>query len=140
LTYSIGIISDILEQGSANTGPRPGAGPWRNCYRTVRNQGQIGLKVSSTTDIRNKLRVPLTAIIPIGWRILLRQSKPRSLTESVPWCLTSCNKFACAKHSLFYWGPVRKMMPGWNPSAVQIRLPTPVLEDNITRRFAFCYS
>jgi len=45
----------------------------------------------------------LTAIIPTGRSILLRQSKPRSLTESVPWWLTSYNKFSCAKHSLFYW-------------------------------------
>jgi len=86
------------------------------------------VKVSRTTDIRNTLRLPLTTtIITMGRSILLRQSKSRSLTESVPWWLTSCNKFACAKHSLFYWGPVRKITPGWNRSAVHKRLPTPGL-------------
>jgi len=59
----------------------------------VRKQVQIGPKVSGTTDIRNTLRVPLTDIIPTGRSILLRQSKPRSLTK--PMSLTSC----CVKAS-----------------------------------------
>ena len=58
---------------------------------------------------------------------LIAESKPRSLTESVPWWLTSCNMLACAKHPLFYWEPVRKIMPCWNRSAVRKRLPTPAL-------------
>jgi len=66
------------------------------------------------TDIRNTLRVPLTTIIPAGRSISLLQTKPRSLTETVPWWLTSRNKFARAKHS-FSWGPVRKIMPGFYP-------------------------
>ena len=115
-------------QGSKNTGPRPGAGPWRNRYWAMRNQGQICPKVTGTADIRNTLRVPLSTIIPTGRSMLLRQSKPRSLTESVPWWPTSCNKFACAKHSLIYWGPVRKILPGWNRSAMRKRFPTTGVE------------
>jgi len=34
----------VVDRGSANTGPRPGASLWRNCYRALRNQGQIGPK------------------------------------------------------------------------------------------------
>jgi len=120
---------DGLIQGSENTRPLPGAGPWRNCYRAARNQGQIGPNVTGTTDIRNTLRVPLNTIIPTGRSILLRQNKPRSLTESVLWWLTSCKKFACATHSLFYWGPVCKIMPGGNRPAVRKRLPTPGIID-----------
>ena len=105
--------------GSTNTGPRPGAVPWSNCYRAVRNQGQIGPEVTETTDIWNTLQIPLTTIILTGRSILLRQSKPRSLTESVPWRLTSCNKFACAKYSLLYWGSVRTIVPSWNRSAAR---------------------
>jgi len=111
-----------LKQGSANTRQQPSASPWKNCYRAVQNQGQIGPKVTGTTDIRNALRVPLTNIFPTGWDILLQESKPWSLT-------TSCNKFACAKHSLIYWGPVCKIKPGWNRSTVQWRLPSPALMD-----------
>jgi len=37
--------------------------------------------------------------------------------------LTSCN-------SLIYWGPIRKIMPGWRKSAVR-RLPTPALRGNV---------
>jgi len=40
----------------------------------VRNQGQIGPKVTGTTDMRNTLRVPLNT------SILLPPSKPISLT------------------------------------------------------------
>ena len=40
-----------MKEGSANTSPRPGARPWRNCYRAVQNQGQIGPKVTGTTDM-----------------------------------------------------------------------------------------
>ena len=61
------------------------------------NEGQIG-QIVWTIDIRNTLWVPLTTTITMGRSILLWQSKPRSLTESVPLWLTSCNKFACAKH------------------------------------------
>jgi len=111
-------VSEI-NQGSANTGQR------RNCYRAVRSQGQLGPKVTGTTDIRNTLLMPLNTIIPTGQGILLRKNKPRYLIESVSWWPTSCNKLACAKHSLFYWGPVRKILPGWNRSAVWKRLPTP---------------
>jgi len=74
---------------------------------------------------KNTLWVPLTTIILTGRSILLRQSKPRSPSESVPCWDTSCNKFACAKHSLFYWGPVRKIMPDWSRCAVGKRLPIP---------------
>jgi len=88
-------------------------------------EGQIVPKMTATTDIRNTMRVPF--IIPTGRSILVLQSKPRSLPESVPWWLTSCNKFACAKHSLFYWGPVCNIMPGWNRSTLRKRLPTPAL-------------
>jgi len=49
-----------INQSSLSTGTWPGAGPWINCYRVVRNQRQICPKVSGTTDIRNILRVPLT--------------------------------------------------------------------------------
>jgi len=49
-------------QGSAKTGLRPGGGPGINCYRAIRNQGQIGPNVIGTTDIRNTLRVSLTNI------------------------------------------------------------------------------
>ena len=52
------------EQWSAHTGPRPRAGPWRNCYWTARNQDQIGPNVTGTTDIRNTLQVSLNTIIP----------------------------------------------------------------------------
>jgi len=105
-----------------------GKHPWRNCHRTVRNQGQIGPKVTGTTDIRNTLQVPLTTTIRSGRSSLLPQNKPRFLTESVSWWLTSCGKCTCAKHSLFYWRLVRKIMPGWNRSAVRKRLlPTPAL-------------
>ena len=52
-------------------------------------------------DIRNTLRVSLTTIISTGRSILLRKSKPRSFTESVPWWLASCSKFVFAKHSLY---------------------------------------
>jgi len=69
------------------------SGSWRNFYRAVLNQGQISPKVTGTTDMRNTLRVPLTTIIPAGRGVLLRQRKPRSLTESVPWWLTSCNSY-----------------------------------------------
>ena len=31
----------ISPKGSANTGQRPGARPWRNCNQTLRNQGQL---------------------------------------------------------------------------------------------------
>ena len=48
------------------------------------HQGKISTKVTGMTGIRNTLWVPLTTIIPTGRCILLRQSKPRSLTESVP--------------------------------------------------------
>ena len=116
-----------LRQVSANTGRRADASPWRNSYRAVRNQGQIGPKVTGTTAIRNTLRVPLTTIIAAGRSILLRQSKPRSLNGSAAWWVTSCNKFAWAKHSLFYWGLVRKIMPGCNWSAMWRRFPTPAL-------------
>jgi len=71
--------------GKHRTAPR--AGPWKNCYRAVRNQGQIGPKVTETTDIRNTLRMPSTTISSTGQSILLWESKPRSLTESVPWWL-----------------------------------------------------
>jgi len=54
----------LLQQTSANTGTRPGAGPWRNCYQSVRNQSQVGPKVIATTEIGNTLRVPLATIIP----------------------------------------------------------------------------
>ena len=67
--------------------------------RSVRNQGQIGPKVTRTTDARNTLQMPLTIIISTGRSILLWQSKPRSLTESVPRWPTCCSKFPCAKHS-----------------------------------------
>ena len=94
----------------------------------MRNQRPIGPKVTGTTAIRNTVRVPLTTIILAGRSILLRQSKLRSFTESVPrWLNTTCNKVACATHSLIYWGPVNKIMPGWNLSPVRIRLPTPAL-------------
>jgi len=66
-----------VQQRSANTGPRPGACPWRNSYRA-----QIGLKVTGTTDIRNKLLVPLTTTISACRSSLLRQSKSRYLMES----------------------------------------------------------
>jgi len=46
------VMLQMVEEGSANTGPRS------RC-RAVRNQGQIGPKVIRTTDIRNALRVPL---------------------------------------------------------------------------------
>jgi len=120
-----------LDQGSATTGPRSGAGPWRTCYWGVWNHGQIGPKVTGTTDTMNTLWVPLTTITPTGQSTFLRQNKSRSLTESVPWWLPSCNKFACAKHSLFYSGPVRKPMPGWNRSALRKRLPTLGLENSL---------
>ena len=98
-------MSKVLQtRGWSNTGSRPGAGLWRKSYRAVRNQGQIGPKLTGTSDIRNALRVPLITINPTGRCILSRQSKPRSLTELVPWWLTSCNKFACAKHFLFIEG------------------------------------
>jgi len=129
---------------------------------------------------------------------LLRQSNPRSLPESVPWwttscnkfaCakyslfywgsvrkifamltdelqkmhvsnihyyiegrsakklswwltwLTSCNKFACAKYSLFYWGPVRKIMPGWNRSAVQKTLAIPAVNGPVCAHvFSICFA
>ena len=45
-------------------------------------------KVNEMADIRNTLRVPLTTIIATGRSILLRQSKPRSLTEATPYWLT----------------------------------------------------
>ena len=61
---------------------------------------------------KNTLRVPLTTTIPTGRSMLLQQRNPRSPYESVPCWVTSCKKFACAKHSLFYWEPVRKIMPG----------------------------
>ena len=78
--------------------------------------------------IRNTLRMPLTTIILAGRSILLRQSKPRSLTESVPWWLnTSCNKYACAMHSWFYWRPARKIIPAWNRSAARKNSPAPGL-------------
>ena len=73
---------------------------------------------------KNTLQVPLTTIFPAGRSILLRQSQPRSPSESMPWWLTSCNKFSCGKHSLFYWGPVRKISPSWNWSPVRKSLPT----------------
>ena len=95
----------------------------------MRNLGKNGPKVTGPTDIRNALRVPLPAIIPTDRRILLRQIKPRSPTESLPWWFASCNKFACAKHSSVYWGPVRKILPDWIPSAVRKRLPTLALQD-----------
>jgi len=59
-----------------NMRPGPGAGRWRSCYRTVRNQGQIGPEVNGTTDIRNTLQVPMTTIIPAGRSILLRKASP----------------------------------------------------------------
>jgi len=90
---------------SASTGPR------KNICRAFRNQDKIGPKVTGTTDMTNTLRVPLEAIIHTGRSILLRQSKSRSPEELVRWWLTSCNKFACAKHLLYYWAPVRKKMP-----------------------------
>jgi len=89
--------SNRLKQGSANNGQRPAADPWINCQRAGRNQGQIGPKVTGTTDMRKTLRVPLNT------SILLRQSKPISLTESVQWWLTSCNNFAYAKHYFEFW-------------------------------------
>jgi len=46
------VKSSGITQGSANTGSRPGVSPWRNWYRAVRNQGQIGPKLTGTTDIR----------------------------------------------------------------------------------------
>jgi len=67
----------------------------RNSYQAMRNQGQIAPKVTGTTDMRNTLQVPLTNIIHTGQSILLQQIKHTTLTESVPWWLTSCNKFAC---------------------------------------------
>jgi len=76
-------------------------------------------------------------IIPTGRNILLRQTKPRSPSELVPCWLASCNKFACAKRSLFYWGPVRKIMPGWNRSAARKRLPTPAIKDCSLRKSVF---
>ena len=42
----------------------------------------------------------------------------------MPWSLSSCNKFACAKHSLFHWGSVCKILAGWKRSAVRKKLPT----------------
>ena len=50
---------------------------------------------------------------------LTAAKKLRPFTESVPWWLASCNKFARAKNSLFYQGSFYKIMPGWNRSAVQ---------------------
>jgi len=47
----------------------------------VRNQGQIGPKVTGTTDIRITLRAPLNTIIPTGLSILY---KPKSFTETMP--------------------------------------------------------
>ena len=120
-----GLKSSYVNQGSANTGPRPGAGPWINCYRPCGIKAKLVNKLLETTDIRNTLRVPLTTKIRTGRNILLRQRKPRSFTESVPWWLTSCNKFERAKHSFFYWGPVPKIITVWNWSAVRKRLPTP---------------
>ena len=90
----------------------------------MRNQGQTGPKVTRTTDIRNSLRVPSSTIIPTGRSISLRQRKPRSLTDTVRWWLTSCNEFALAKQSLLYCGPGRKILPGWNWFAVRKSLPT----------------
>ena len=60
------------------------------------------------------------------WEHLIEAKQVRiwSLTEPVPRWLASCNKIACTKHSLFYWGPVRKIIPSLNRAAVQKRLPT----------------
>jgi len=85
------------------------------------------------TDIRNKLQLPLTTLLPINQSIFLRQSNPRSLTEPVPWRIGSCIIFACAKYSLFYWGLVCKIMPGWNRSAIRKRLTTPVFSKHSNR-------
>ena len=71
--------------------------------------------------------MPLTILIPTGRSILLRQSKQRPLTESMPCWLTSCNKVACAKNSLFYWFLVDKIMPGWNRFEMHVSFPIPGL-------------
>ena len=47
-------------------------------------------------------------IISTGRSILMQQSKTRSPNEPVPCWVTSCNKFACDKHLLFYWEPTSK--------------------------------
>jgi len=70
---------------------------------------RIACDQKKTTDIRNTLGMPLTAIINAGRSILLRKT---SLGLSLNQChvvLQVVNKFACAKHS--FLGPVRKIMP-----------------------------
>jgi len=109
---------------STNIEPWPGADPWQNCYILgVQNQGQISPKVTEMTDTRNTLRVTMTTLITAGQSILLQHSKPRSLTEKVPWWLISCNKFALHQILTILLRAGLQKMPGWNWSAVQTRLP-----------------
>ena len=95
------------------------------------NQGQIGPKLTRTTDIRKTPQMPLycrlTAIMATVRSILFCSNCSRSFTESqsVPCWLMSCNKLHTvnAKHSLF-WRSVCKIMPGWNWCTVWKSLPT----------------
>ena len=106
--------------------------------RTVRNQGQFGPKVTGTTDMRNTLGVPLTTTSPTGRSILLLRSKPRSLTESVPWLpwWLNCNKFACAKHRYFIEGRSAKYSARLEPARNAKKVADPFCRS----WFVFCSS
>ena len=120
-----------LDQGSANTGPRSArcrpvkklllgrAEPRPNWSKSDWNDWYKE-HTAGAIDYHNPCRSEHLSA--------LRKSKPRSLAQSVPWWLTSCNTFPCVKHSLFYWRSVRKIMPGWKQSAVRKSLPIHGLE------------
>ena len=63
-------------------GWRPGAGPWRNCYRAMRNQGQIGPNVTGTTEIRYTLRVQLKPHSPVATGELWWDNTPQTMHQS----------------------------------------------------------